>query len=81
MIKVVLDSINPEARVNTHDLKDKLRSMDIDQFKGDITEILLKMEDIYLVILAEGEDYQDFNLDLLNALRIVHDTSFLYTLE
>ena len=81
MIKVVLDSINPEARVNTHNLKDKLRSIDIDQFKGDITKILLKMEDIYLVILAEGEDYQDFNLDLLNALRIVHDTSFLYTLE
>ena len=24
VIKVVLDSINPEARVNTHDLKDKL---------------------------------------------------------
>ena len=55
VIKVVLDGINPEARVNTRDIKDKLRTTAIDQFNGDITEMLLKMEDLYSILLAEGK--------------------------
>ena len=50
-----MDGINPEARVNTRDIKDKLRTTAIDQFNGDITEMLLKMEDLYSILLAEGE--------------------------
>ena len=39
------------------------------------------MEDLYAVIIAEGEEHHDFNIDLLNALRTVQDKSFLHMLE
>jgi len=62
-------------------MKDKLHIVDIMQFKGNIEEILNHMEDLYAVIIAEGEEYYDFDIDLLNALHTVQDKSFLHTLE
>lgn len=39
------------------------------------------MEDLHAVIISEGEDHHDFDIDLLNALRAVQDKSFLHALE
>ena len=47
--------MNPDARVSTRDMKDKLRSIDITQFEGDVEEMLNHIEDLYAIILAEGE--------------------------
>ena len=43
-------------------------------------EMLLQMEDWYLVILSEGEEHQDFNIDLLNALYTVSDLEFKHAM-
>ena len=66
-----MDRINLEAWVNICNLKDKLWSIDIAHFKGDITSMLHKIEDINSVILVEEDEYQDFILDIINALWIV----------
>lgn len=52
---IILQIINPDARVSTRDMKDKLRSIDITQFEGDVEEMLNHIEDLYAIILAEGE--------------------------
>ena len=57
VMKILLDRINLEVWVNTPNLKDKLRSVDKAHFKGDITSILWKIEDINSVILAERDKY------------------------
>ena len=81
IIKIILDIIKLEAKVNVHEMKDKLRIVDIVQFKGDISKILQEMEEMYNNILAEGDTYQDFVVDLLKALWTIQDKIFLYTLE
>ena len=81
IIKIILEISNLDAKVSTRDMKDKLRTVNISQFEGDIEEILAYMEDLYSVIISEGEEHADFDIDLLNTLRTVQDKSFLYTLE
>jgi len=81
MICIILEMIKPDARVNTRDMKDKLRSIDISTFNGDVEDMLTEMEDLNSQILAEGEDHQDFNLDLLNVLKTVQDTAFIHTID
>ena len=71
MICIVLEMIKPDARVNIRDMKDKLCSIEISTFNGDVEDMLTEMEDLNSQILAEGEDHQDFNLNLLNALKTV----------
>ena len=60
--------INPEVKVNTREMKDQLWTINVDQFNGDVSKILTYMEELYSTILAENETYQDFNINLLNAL-------------
>ena len=62
-------------------MKDKLRSMDISVFNGDVEDMLTEMEDLNSQTLAEGEEYQDFNLDLLTALKTVQDKAFIITVD
>ena len=81
LMKIILEITNPDTRVSTRDMKDKLCTVDISQFDGDVKEMLNYMEDLYTVIIAEGEDHPDFDIDLLNALRTVQDKSFLHILE
>ena len=80
-MKIILEITNPDARVSTRDMKDELRTIDITQFDGDIEDMLTYMEDLCTVIIVEGEEHNDFVLDLLNALRTVQDKSFLHALE
>lgn len=60
--------INPEVKVNTREMKDQLWTINVDQFNGDVSKMLTYMEELYSTILAENETYQDFNINLLNAL-------------
>lgn len=39
LIKIILELINPDARVSARDMKDKLRTVDLSQFKGDVEEM------------------------------------------
>ena len=39
------------------------------------------MEELNSLILAEGEEHQNFNLDLLNALKTVQDSAFINTID
>ena len=68
MAKVILNMINPEVKVNTREMKDQLLTINVDQFNEDVSKMLTYMEELYSTILAENETYQDFNINLLNAL-------------
>ena len=46
----------------------------MNQFKGDVADILIHMEEIYDIMLSEGASRQDFCEDMLKALDSVqHD--------
>ena len=81
MICIALEMINPDTRVNSCNMKDKLCTINILQFNEDIEDILTKMEELNSLILAEGEEHQNFNLDLLNALKTVQDSAFINTID
>ena len=57
MAKVILNMINPEAKVNTREMKDQLRTINVSQFNRDISKMLTYMEELYSTILAENETY------------------------
>ena len=63
--------IIPKAKVNTREMKDKICSMNISQFNKDTDDILQEIEEMSSLILVEDESHQDFEIDLLNALKIV----------
>ena len=81
MMKIALDIINPEARVNVRDLKDKLRNTSIADFNGDVVKMLTHMELLYESILSENKMHDDLVIDILAALHTVQDKSFLGTIE
>ena len=57
MAKVILNMINPEAKVNTIEMKDQLQTINIGQFNRDLSKMLTYMEELYSTILAENETY------------------------
>lgn len=81
MMKLTLDIMNPDARVNVRDLKDKLRSTKITDFKGDVRAMLTHMEFIYSHIVSENKTYDEYLGDILDALQSVQDKSFYTTVE
>ena len=62
-------------------MKEKLSKGSVTTCKGNISEILQDMEELCNVMLAEGENHQDFSIDLLSTLATAQDKSFLRTLE
>ena len=81
MIKLILDMVNPEARVNVRELKDKIKQVKIEDFEGNVPKMLTHMQLIYECILSENDTHEDFHLDLMTALNTVHDKKFLGTIE
>ena len=51
----------------------------MNQFKGDVAEMLIHMEGIYDMILLEGASHQDFCEDLLKALNTVQHEQFKWS--
>ena len=81
MLKLLLDVISPEARVNARDLKDKIRNTKASDFDRDIVKMLTSMELLHENILSENESHDDFIINALAALHTAQDTSFLGTIE
>ena len=53
MIKLILDIIKPESRVNAQELKDKLRKLHVNKCNGNARAMLTKIEPICNQILSE----------------------------
>ena len=81
MAKVILDIMNPEARVNVRELKKEISNVKITDFEGDVIKMLTHLKLLYDNIISENECYDDFILDILEALHTVQDKSFLVTVE
>ena len=62
-------------------MKDKSSKMIIATCKSDISEMLKDMEESRNDTLSEGDNHQDFAIDLLNALATVQDKSFMSALD
>ena len=71
LVHAVFQIINPEARINSRTLKEQLEDANVNQFKGDVAEMLSHTEEIYDMMLSEGASHQDFCEDLLKALNTV----------
>ena len=76
MAKIILDIMNPEARVNVRELKKKIGNVNINDFKGDVPKMLTHMRLLYDCIIAENEKHEDFILDILEALHTMQDKVF-----
>jgi len=71
MIKLELDIINSEARVNVRDLKDQLRNATVSDYDGDVIKMLTNMELLYEYILSENKSHNDLIIDILDELHTV----------
>ena len=81
MIKLILGMINPEARASARELKDKIKQVKIEDFKGNVPKMLTHMQLMHECILSENDICEDFHLDLITALNTVHNKKFLSTIE
>ena len=81
MMKLELDVINPEARANMRDLKDKLRKTSLADFEGDVVKMLTHMELLCECIISENETHDDLIIDILESLHTAQDATFLGTVE
>ena len=81
IVKAMLDSIRPEDKVSTRGTRDKLRKVSVATHEGGTNEMPQDVEESRNGVLAEGENHQDFAIDLLSTLAKVQDESFPRTLE
>ena len=81
MAKIILNIMNPETRVNIHDLKKKISNASIDEFKGDVKKMFTCMKLLCDNIISKNERYNDLMLDILKALYTIQDKLFLVTVE
>ena len=44
IIKIILNTIKPEVRVNIRELKHKLRTINVDNYNGNVRAMLLNVE-------------------------------------
>ena len=77
----MLDLIRPESKLSNCDIKDKLRKLNVVTHEVNISEMLQEMKELGNGMLAEGENHQEFAIDILKHLAVVQENSFLRTLE
>ena len=68
MLKLMLSVINPSTRVGVKELRRKLRTTRLSQFRHNVQDMLENMNGNYVKILAKKQKHDNFDDDLFEAL-------------
>jgi len=68
MLQPNVEKVTPSTRVGIIDLKDKVRAAKFSNFGHSVSHMLDHMNDTYLEITKSGGSYENFIMDLFNAL-------------
>ena len=76
MLWLLLQACNPSTRVGVSELKTDLRNATSAKFQHDVKKLTDFMSSKYREIEEKGQEHQDYQLDLFNALQTVPNPDF-----
>ena len=81
MLKMLMDDVNPDARVGVSDLKSSIRKARLPAFQHNVFNMLSNMKNNYDLIIEAGETHDDFIGDIFTALMSSTNSSFTRFVE